>query len=84
MGLQSNRKVETLQRLIELLDDPKQAAAARRGLARYTRETFQTPQEWRAWFAKSRDRIYFTDVGGYKFLVAPEGYPISKQPPQQP
>jgi len=84
MGLQSNRKVETLKRLIELLDDPRHAADAREALRRYTRESFETPQEWRAWFEKSRDRIYFTDVGGYKFLVAPQGYPVRPPPPRQP
>ena len=43
MGLKSNRKLETLQRLIELLDDPGQAPAARQALGRYTRESFETP-----------------------------------------
>jgi hypothetical protein len=84
MGLQSNRKVGTLQRLIELLDDSRHASGARKALKRYTRESFETPQEWRMWFEKSRDRIYFTDVGGYKFLVVPQGYPTGPQPPRQP
>jgi hypothetical protein len=81
MGLQSNRKVETLQRLINLLDDPRHGPNARNALKRYTREPLETPQEWRAWFEKSRDRIYFTDVGGYKFLVVPEGYPARQRLP---
>lgn len=80
LGLQSNRKLATLQRLIELLDDPGHAAAARKELRRYTREAFEAPKEWRAWFEKNRKRIYFTDVGGYKFLVAPEGYPERGHP----
>jgi len=84
MGLQSNRKLETLQRLIELLDDPQHGTAARKVLKRYTKETFQTPQEWRAWFDKNRDHIYFTDIGGYKFLVAPKGYSLRPKPARQP
>ena len=84
LGLKSNRKLETLQRLIELLGDPRQAPVARGALRRYTQESLETPQTWRAWFEKNRDRIYFTDVGGYKFLVTPEGYPSRTQPPREP
>jgi len=29
-------------------------------------------------FQNGRDRIYFTDVGGYKFKVVPEGYLAAK------
>ncbi len=75
MGLQSNRKLQTLEHLIELLDNAQQAPAARKALGRYTQESFQTALEWREWLDKNRGRIYFTDVGGFKFLVAPEGYP---------
>ncbi len=72
LGLESNRKVETLERLFALLKDEKQAEVARRLLDRYTdgRTTFD--------FQKGRDRIYFTDVGGYKFKVVPEGYLMTK------
>lgn len=76
MGLRSNRKLETLQRLIELLGDPRHQLAARRALGRYTTESFETAHEWRAWFVKNRSGLYFTDVGGYKFLVVPENYPV--------
>ncbi len=68
LGIASNRKVETLERLFELLNDQTHAATARRLLDRYTdgHTTFD--------FQNGRDRIYFTDVGGYKFMVVPEGY----------
>lgn len=74
LGIESNRNVETLQRLIALLDDASQAAMAKKLLARYTNVSFETPQQWRQWFDTNKDRIYFTDIGGYKFLVVPEGY----------
>jgi hypothetical protein len=72
LGIESNRKVETLERLFELLKDPTHAQAARRLLERYTdgHTTFD--------FKNGRDRIYFTDVGGYKFLAAPEGYVVGQ------
>ncbi len=74
LGLQSNRKMETLEKLIALLNDRDKADVARKLLGRYTLESFETPEEWQEWFEKNRDRIYFSDVGGYKFRVVPEGY----------
>jgi len=72
LGLDSNRKVETLERLFELLKDDTRREVAQRLLDRYTdgRTTFD--------FQNGRDRIYFTDVGGYKFQVVPQGYLIAK------
>jgi len=78
LGLDSNRKIESLQRLIELLDDPQHAATAKQLLTRYTDRSFETGQQGRQWLAESKDRIYFTDVGGYKFKVVPEGYLTGK------
>jgi hypothetical protein len=72
LGLDSNRKVETLERLFALLKDETHAETARRVLDRYTdgQTTFD--------FRNGRDRIYFTDVGGYQFKVVPEGYLAAK------
>jgi hypothetical protein len=74
LGLTSNRKIETLEKLIGMLADAQKAPAAEALLKRYTDQKFETSQQWRDWLEKSRGRIYFTDVGGYKFLVVPEGY----------
>jgi hypothetical protein len=74
LGIDSNRKIESLQRLIELLDDAQRAATAKELLSRYTDRSFATSQQGRQWLQENKDRIYFTDVGGYKFKVVPEGY----------
>jgi hypothetical protein len=68
LGIDSNRKVETLERLFELRKDPAHREIAQRLLDRYTdgHTTFD--------FQNGRDRIYFSDVGGHRFLVVPEGY----------
>jgi hypothetical protein len=68
LGLQSNRKIETLERLFELLKDESYREPAQRLLGRYTdgHTTFD--------FKNGRNRIYFSDFGGYKFFVVPEGY----------
>jgi len=56
------------------LQDENNADAARNLLSRYTNQSFGSAEEWQSWFDSNRDRIYFSDVGGYKFLVIPEGY----------
>jgi hypothetical protein len=81
LGFASNRQLETLAGLIKSLDDPERGEATRRLLARYTEETFDTGEQWRDWLEAGRGRIYFSDVGGYKFRVMPEGYPV---PPGHP
>ncbi len=78
LGFDSNRKIENLPRLIESLDDPQRAAPARKVLTRYTDQSFETPQQWRQWFDQNKDRLYFTDIGGYTFKVVPEGYLATK------
>jgi hypothetical protein len=74
IGIESNRMVSTMSRLINLLNDGNKAGTARLLLNRYTEESFETPDEWFEWFERNRDRIFFSDVGGYKFRVVPEGY----------
>lgn len=67
----SNRKVELLDRCIGLLAQAEQSDLARRLLARYTLEKFNDVADWREWLEANRDRLFFTDVGGFKFMAAP-------------
>lgn len=69
LGITSNRKIETLQTLIAMLSDPKQAPIATKLLKRYTTETFTTADEWQSWLNNARQTLYFTDAGGYKFRI---------------
>jgi hypothetical protein len=68
LGL-SNRKVELLERCVALLEKGEQQALAQRVLKRYTTESLEDAKQWRAWLAKNRGQLFFTDTGGYKFLV---------------
>jgi hypothetical protein len=74
LGIKSNREVDSLGRIIALFRDKNSALTAHLLLERYTEESFKTPEEWQAWFTRNHDRIFFSDVGGYKFRVVPEGY----------
>jgi hypothetical protein len=74
LGIESNRTLRSLEQLIAMLSQEKTAAKARLLLERYTVETFESPEQWQEWLNGCRERIYFSDVGGYKFRVIPEGY----------
>jgi hypothetical protein len=76
--LKSNRKTETLEKLISLLEDEKNTDTARVLLTRYTNESFQSPEQWQSWFQDNKNRIFFSDVGGFKFFVVPKEYIESK------
>jgi len=101
LGIESNRRIDTLEKLIALLA-PKQAASqtkpgffgrlkakrtnqkriktARRLLTRYTGLDFETHGQWRRWLDEHRDRLFFSDFGGYKFYIIPEGYRAAPAP----
>lgn len=70
LGL-SNRKIELLDRCVRMLEENDQEELALRILKRYTTEDFDKAAEWRAWLDQHRERLFFTDTGGYKFLVNP-------------
>jgi hypothetical protein len=72
LGL-SNRKVELLQRCVNLLEKGEKVELAQRILNRYTNERFSDAKGWKDWLEKNRERLFFSDVGGYKFLIAPQG-----------
>jgi hypothetical protein len=74
LGLDSNRSLGTLEQLIGLLQDDTHADTAQRLLARYTNQSFQNADGWKQWLEDNRDRVFFSDVGGYKFFVVPKGY----------
>lgn len=66
----ANNDIRMLDKAIELLgkggDD---ANMGRRILERYTLCRFATPEEWKAWLDANRDRLFFTESGGWLWLV---------------
>ncbi len=74
LGIASNRRIEMLDKLSELLEKPDTAAAARRVLDRYMEQDGLSSKALRKWVNANRKRIFFSDWGGYKFRVIPEGY----------
>jgi hypothetical protein len=70
----SNRKPELFERVLARWKAKPDDGLCKRVLARYVPdETFGGPNDLEAWFAKNRARLRFTDFGGYRWLLVPEG-----------
>jgi len=72
LGFESNGEITNLPKFIGLLSDKDKAEAADRLLNRYTGKSFKAAQEWRTWFDAGRDRMIFSETGGYRFYVIPK------------
>lgn len=66
-----NNDARLLGTCVELLERGEQPDLAQRVLERYTTEAFQTPAEWRQWLDENRERLFFTEVGGFTFMASP-------------
>jgi hypothetical protein len=69
----SNRTIEALESWVKLLERNERADVALRLLKRYTGEQFADAKSWRSWLDKNRDCLFFDEVGGFVFRVAPPG-----------
>ncbi|PUV24630.1 hypothetical protein DCO56_14280 [Sphingobacterium athyrii] len=64
-----NTDKRLLEKCISLLEKGEDVDKAKRILDRYTLLDFKTVQEWRSWFEKNKSRIFFTQSGGFYFMV---------------
>jgi hypothetical protein len=80
----SNRKVELLGRCISLLGKGEKCDLALRILKRYARENLSDAKEWRAWLAKNRDHLFFTNTGASKSWLLPQARPVPFLPLRPP
>lgn len=66
----ANNDIRLLDKSVELLEKGgKDAEMGKRILERYTLCRFATPAEWKGWLAKNRDKMFFTESGGWLWLV---------------
>ena len=68
LGIPYNDK-RLLDTAIRLLEKGKETEKANRILHRYTLCRFEAPQEWRTWYEKNKERLFFTESGGWLFMV---------------
>lgn len=67
-GIPNNDK-RLLDKAIACLEEGVETERAQRVLARYTLCAFDTPAEWRKWYDRYQDRLFFTESGGWFFMV---------------
>lgn len=64
-----NNDIRLLDKAISEWEKGGEVEKAKRVLERYTLCRFATPQEWRAWYNANKDRLFFTESGGWLFMV---------------
>jgi len=77
----SNRSTEMLEKCIGMLEKDENDALAHRLLERYTPEKFATAKEWKAWYDKNKSKLFYTESGGFKFMVDTYGKPTPASNP---
>lgn len=68
LGIPNNDK-RLLDKAIKMLEKGNDTDKAKRILSRYTLCDFSTPSEWRTWYETNKKRLYFTESGGWLFLI---------------
>lgn len=66
----ANNDIRMLDKCISILESKQgDVKAAENLLKRYTLCRFQTPQEWRSWYETYKDKMFFTESGGWLWLI---------------
>lgn len=65
----SNSDINLIDTAIKLLENNNLDEKAKRILKRYTNEDFTTAKAWRQWFNTNKGRLFFTQAGGFVWLV---------------
>lgn len=68
LGIANNDK-KLLDTCISLLEKNDNDKAARTILERYTLCRFKTAKEWRSWYETYKDKLFFSEGGGFLWLV---------------
>ncbi|MEE4116667.1 MAG: redoxin domain-containing protein [Marinilabiliaceae bacterium] len=65
----ANNDTRILDAAIAMLEKGTDTEKALRILQRYTIKEFSTPEAWRKWYEDVKDKLFFSESGGYKFYV---------------
>ncbi|CAN5790687.1 hypothetical protein BH11BAC3_BH11BAC3_30110 [soil metagenome] len=65
----SNRSIKLIEKCISMLERNDSPEMAKRLLERYTTGKFANAREWRNWYTKNREKLFYTEAGGFKFMV---------------
>ena len=64
-----NNDIRLLDKAIGMLEQGIDTGKAHRILTRYTLCRFSTPAEWRGWYEANKSKLFFTESGGWLFMV---------------
>ena len=64
-----NNDLRLLDKAILLWETTEDVAKGRRLLERYTLLRYDNPKQYREWFLKYKDKLFFTESGGWLWLV---------------
>ena len=64
-----NYDIHLLDACIKMLEQNRDINKAKRILNRYTLLDFETTPEWRSWYENNKEKLFFTEAGGFKFMV---------------
>ncbi|MCT4603722.1 MAG: hypothetical protein N4A59_12605 [Marinifilum sp.] len=65
----ANNDLQLLEKCISMFESNEQTELAQKLLKKYTTKSFATAKEWRKWFKKNKEKLFFTETGGYKWMV---------------
>ncbi len=68
LGIANNDK-RLLDKAITMLEKGDDTALATRVLQRYTLCRFTSPAQWRNWFETYKEKLFFTESGGWLWLI---------------
>ncbi len=68
LGIANNDK-RVLDKAITMLEKGEDSALATRVLNRYTLCRFTTPAQWRNWYETYKEKMFFTESGGWLWMV---------------
>ena len=70
-----NNDKRLIEKAISCLETNTEVERANRILERYTLCDFKTPAEWRKWYNTYKDKMFFTESGGWHFMVNDKNAP---------
>ena len=70
-----NNDKRLIDKAISCLEKNTEVDRAKRILERYTLCDFQTPAEWRKWYNTYKNKMFFTESGGWYFMVNDKNAP---------
>ncbi len=65
----ANNDIKLLETCVTMLEKGEQSELAQKLLTKYTTKEFTSARQWKKWLKKNKDKLFFTETGGYKWMV---------------